>query len=141
LQKKFWEIIGCRKQRYRVYPRARTAVWGNFSLLWKISSLIAGEIFPSCGEIFYFSGRFCTSASYTDKKKKLVGKLQGDFDPRYCFQISSIPGVLLAELARMSSPVFSFTSSVFMCFIFFFFYSSVFFATYIYRTDLISCIQ
>jgi hypothetical protein len=37
--------------------------------------------------------------------------------------------------------VFSLTSSVFMCFIVFFFYSSVVFSTHIYCTDLVSCIQ
>jgi hypothetical protein len=69
------------------------------------------------------------------------GKFRSDFDPKYCFQIPSISGVLLLEPTRVPSPVFSLTSSIFMCFIFFFFYSSVFFSTYIYRMDLILCIQ
>ncbi len=69
------------------------------------------------------------------------GQFRRDFDSKYCFHVPSISGVFLPKPACAPSPVFSLTSSVFMCFIVFFFYSSVVFSTHIYCTDLVSCIQ
>jgi hypothetical protein len=57
-------------QRCRIYPRARPVGRGSFLFLRKFSLLLvegtfpvanSGGNFPSVGEIFYFSGRFCTS--------------------------------------------------------------------------------
>jgi hypothetical protein len=39
-------------QRYRIYPCARTAVWGNFCRLAIFSHPLLGEISPRTGKFF-----------------------------------------------------------------------------------------